>query len=148
MPRARQGWMRCGFTLVELLVVIAIIGILAGLLFPVFGPVRQRAKITRALNEVQQIDMAWKAYLLEKRDLPAAVSQMDNTTWPTISPGYMETTNIMSTNAAGIAVDPWGHYYQVTLTLSPPAGGRNVKVWSMGPNGVTDATGGDDVRSW
>jgi prepilin-type N-terminal cleavage/methylation domain-containing protein len=33
-----------GFTLIELLVVIAIIAILAGILFPVFAQVREKAR--------------------------------------------------------------------------------------------------------
>lgn len=38
------------FTLIELLVVIAVIGILAGLLFPVFAQARDQARAIACLN--------------------------------------------------------------------------------------------------
>ncbi len=45
---------RRGFTLIELLVVIAIIGILAGMLFPVFAKARDKAHQTSCLASIKQ----------------------------------------------------------------------------------------------
>ena len=53
---------RRAFTLIELLVVITIIGILAAMLFPVFGNVRENANRTRCLNNLKQLTTAWLAY--------------------------------------------------------------------------------------
>lgn len=57
--------MRRGFTLIELLTVIAIIVILAALLFPAVGKVRQKAKIMKARQEISQMDVALRGYLDE-----------------------------------------------------------------------------------
>lgn len=54
--------MQRGFTLVELLVVIAIVGILAGLLLPVFANSREKARQTTCLSNLQQIAMATLQY--------------------------------------------------------------------------------------
>ncbi len=52
-----------GFTLIELLVVIAIIGILAAILFPVFGRARETARKTSCLSNLKQIGVAAMQYL-------------------------------------------------------------------------------------
>lgn len=52
-----------GFTLIELLVVVAIIGILAAILFPVFGRARESARRTSCQSNLKQIGLAAAQYL-------------------------------------------------------------------------------------
>jgi prepilin-type N-terminal cleavage/methylation domain-containing protein/prepilin-type processing-associated H-X9-DG protein len=63
------------FTLIELLVVIAIIGILAGLLIPVLGKARDRAKHQSCASNLHQVSILFQGYLGESKDImPYAAS--------------------------------------------------------------------------
>jgi prepilin-type N-terminal cleavage/methylation domain-containing protein/prepilin-type processing-associated H-X9-DG protein len=57
-----------GFTLIELLVVIAIIGILAGMVFPVFARARESARKAVCLSNVKNIALAIQMYLADNND--------------------------------------------------------------------------------
>lgn len=61
---------RPGFTLVELLVVIAIIAVLAGLLLPIGGRVRQTATRNKANAELEQVAFAIETYKVKLGHYP------------------------------------------------------------------------------
>jgi prepilin-type N-terminal cleavage/methylation domain-containing protein/prepilin-type processing-associated H-X9-DG protein len=62
-----------GFTLIELLVVIAVIAILAAILFPVFAKVREKARQTSCLSNMNQIGKGLLQYVQDNNEaLPAA----------------------------------------------------------------------------
>jgi prepilin-type N-terminal cleavage/methylation domain-containing protein len=53
---------RRAFTLIELLIVIAIIAILAAILFPVFGRVREQTRQTSCMSNMHQIYVGYSLY--------------------------------------------------------------------------------------
>jgi len=61
---------RAGFTLIELMVVVAIIGILAGILFPVFASARERARQAQCISNQRQIAIGVITYAQDKGKYP------------------------------------------------------------------------------
>jgi len=60
MKGCYQG--RLGLTLIELLLVIGIIAVLAGIIWCVFAPVRERARIVYCVNNLKQLYLALEMY--------------------------------------------------------------------------------------
>ncbi|EIQ01575.1 type II secretory pathway, pseudopilin PulG [Opitutaceae bacterium TAV1] len=56
------------FTLVELLTVIATIGILAGIIIPTVGRVRDTARSTQCMNNIRQLGMALTLYAHDNKN--------------------------------------------------------------------------------
>jgi len=159
--------LRSGFTLIELLVVIAIIMILAGLLFPALTAARETAKKARAKSDVNQLNTAFKAILLDYRDWGNAAVPALNASGGDVALSvvtylggggtnpkkcvYMEFDRA-STNAAGAFIDPWKRVYRVAIgtgSVVPTEFGtlqRDVAAWSIGKDGVCPSL--DDVMSW
>ncbi len=67
-----------GFTLIEILIVVAIVGILAAILFPVFGSARETARTATCSSNLKQIYLGTQLYV-----------QDNNGTYP--NPGYVST---------------------------------------------------------
>ncbi|AHF89123.1 N-terminal cleavage protein [Opitutaceae bacterium TAV5] len=69
-PRpAKTGHAGRAFTLIELLTVIAIIGILAAIIIPTVGKVRETARAAQCLSNIRQIAMALNLYADDNKDL-------------------------------------------------------------------------------
>lgn len=67
-----------GFTLIELLTVIAIIGVLAGILIPVVGMVRNKGRAAASVSNLRQIYLALSLFADENRELfPKATDTID-----------------------------------------------------------------------
>lgn len=65
---------RNGFTLIELLIALAIIAVIAAILFPVFGAVRERGRRTACQSNLKQIAVAMQQYVQGNNGVyPAAV---------------------------------------------------------------------------
>lgn len=67
--------LRSGFTLIELLTVIAIIGILAAILIPVVGRVREGARASQCVSNMRQVGTAMHLYMADHEVMPPARDQ-------------------------------------------------------------------------
>ncbi len=84
MHRPARPRRPAGFTLIELLTVIAIIGILAAILIPVVGKVRESARKSQCASQLRGIHQAITLYMGESRNFyPPAYGGVINTslTW-------------------------------------------------------------------
>jgi prepilin-type N-terminal cleavage/methylation domain-containing protein/prepilin-type processing-associated H-X9-DG protein len=92
---------KCGFTLIELLVVIAIISLLAAIMFPVFGRVRESARRTSCLSNLKQIGLGTIQYSQDYDEtMPFAVADNDagtsypGTAWPVLLMPYVKSEQV------------------------------------------------------
>ncbi|EIQ00407.1 prepilin-type N-terminal cleavage/methylation domain-containing protein [Opitutaceae bacterium TAV1] len=112
------------FTLIELLTVIAIIGILAAILLPTLGHVRQTAKQTQNIARLRSLGMACQLYATDNRGL------MPNVVRRTKSGSGVVT---MRTEGAVIYNDSvWS--VNLMLLLSDKWGGRSSSDYLPGPD--------------
>jgi general secretion pathway protein G len=86
-----RSWVeRSGFTLIELVIVVAIISTLAAIAVPLFGAFVDKARVARAIAEIQQIATEIQVYSVDTMSLPDSLDDV----------GY------------GDRLDPWGNPYQ------------------------------------
>ena len=74
---------RNGFTLIELLTVIAIIGILAGILIPVVGKVRDSARQSQNISNLREIGTSLLLIAEERGSYPMSWDSSTGTSWTT-----------------------------------------------------------------
>ena len=104
---------KAAFTLMELLLVIVIIVILAGLAFPVFQGVLERAKKMQAKNDVTQIVTAVNAFYTEYGRYPTTATTDATATY---GPGHLSSKAVFDElRAKSIALNT-----RQIIFISPP----------------------------
>lgn len=133
-----------GFTLIEIMVVIVILGILGTIVAPKVLKSPDKARVTKAKQDLQVISAALDMYKLDNFNYPDTDQGLEALTQRPTSgedvPNWQEGGYIKK-----VPTDPWGRDY---LYISP---GENdeVDIYSLGSDG---APGGDgtasDIGSW
>jgi prepilin-type N-terminal cleavage/methylation domain-containing protein len=89
---------RSAFTLIELLTVIAIIGILAAIIIPVVGRVRDSARASVCASNLRQLSFAMNMYANDNKDHYPLQSNGGTTTWMTAIKSYVDFKTAGSTD--------------------------------------------------
>ncbi|MFW5927456.1 MAG: type II secretion system major pseudopilin GspG [Wenzhouxiangella sp.] len=133
-----------GFSLIEILVVVVIIGILAAVVVPRVMDEPDRARVTKAKQDVQALMTALNMYKLDNYTYPSTEQGLEALVrkpsgepeapnWK--SGGYIER----------LPKDPWGREYQY---LNPGVHGE-IDVWSFGANGMPGGEGENaEIGNW
>lgn len=96
----KTAFSRRGFTLIELLTVIAIISVLAAILFPVAGTVREQARESDCMTKLHQLWVAAMVYKQDEGEYPATLLGYAEIATPDPSdPNKMISSGVMMTAA-------------------------------------------------
>lgn len=125
-----KGKLTRAFTLIELLTVIAIIGILAAILIPVAGKVRESGFKAADINNLRQLGQAVLLFAADHDDhLPTQPT--GGGWWPSVIYPYVESTEIFYRPGADYNLQ-WDQdlrdgYYTSEATVTP--GGEQIRWW-------------------
>jgi general secretion pathway protein G len=102
---ARTGDRECrgcerAWTIIELVIALAVLGLLASIAMPLFDSYRERARVSRAVQDIRIIEAALDRYIAEYQRVPNAIDRI-------VDPA---------------PVDPWGQPYRyLKLRDAPPS---------------------------
>lgn len=121
MHRPREVAQR-GFTLIELLTVIAIIGILAAIIIPTVGKVRNTAQSARCASNLRQVGQQITLFANDNKGQLPNLSGLTNSA--VLDP------RIIDRNGGQLAYRLWPYYSSIPMSTGTPTP-RNVNVHEM-----------------
>lgn len=144
-----------GFTLIELLVVIAIIGLLSTLAVVALGSAREKARDSKRLSDIKQVQTALELYYTDQGSYPLQGTAVELGTASYICLGTTEagftTANCADAYMGLVPADPTkdtttpykytsaGTAYTITATLEGDVNGLTGNIQAT-PSGITNAS--------
>ncbi len=140
-----------GFTLIELLVVVAIIGLLSTLAVVALGSAREKARDSKRLSDVKQVQTALELYYTDNNAYPAEASAVTlgdtNNVCLNDADGFT-TTGCADAYMGQVPADPLssqsytyesadGSTYEIAFTLEGAMGGFAAGAATATPSGIT-----------
>ena len=133
-----------GFTLIEIMVVVVIIGLLAAMVVPAVVGQVERARVTKAKQDIQSFETALTMF------------QLDNSKYPTTDQGLTALVqqptdpSIQHWRPGGylqhIRKDPWGNDYHYEF---PGTHGKEYDLYTLGADNQPGGEGADaDIGNW
>lgn len=137
-----------GFTLIELLVVIAIIGLLSTLAVVALGSARVKARDSKRLSDLKQVQTALELYYTDQNAYPAGSAVtlgsgnyacLNSTGWAATgcaSP-YMGAVPADPSTGSSYVYTSASSSYSVAATLEGTVNGLSAGI-TLSPNGIVD----------
>lgn len=126
-----------GFTLIELLVVIAIIGLLSTLAVVALGSARLKARDSKRLADLKQIQTSLELYYTDKNAYPIVAASTTLGTYTGSTASCLDGTGF---HAAGACTNPYMGQVPSDPTGTADAGGTGTNIYTYGPAGGTGST--------
>ncbi|MCK5336267.1 MAG: type II secretion system major pseudopilin GspG [Gammaproteobacteria bacterium] len=133
-----------GFTLIEVMVVVVILGILAAVVVPRIMDNPDKARITKAKQDIRAIESALDLYRLDNFNYPTTDQGLDALV---SAPSDLATSENYKQGGyiRKLPNDPWGSAY---LYLSPGEHSE-LDIYSLGSDGAPGGTGvAADIGNW
>ncbi|MDP8243362.1 MAG: type II secretion system major pseudopilin GspG [Candidatus Hinthialibacter antarcticus] len=128
-----------GFTLVEMLLVLVILATLAAIVVPKFAGRSEQAKVTAALTQIKNLEMALAAFEVDNGFYPKGSGGLEDLVEPPNNANDWRGPYIDD-----VPIDPWGNEYAYTYPGKHNT--RGFDILSMGPDGRSG--GDDDINNW